>query len=114
MLGEQLDGAITKIQSRDVVFLEGQFSRKGDIDDIDRFFEVDELHKDTPNPAHENESDLLPSGSVPLSWSVLLGTDFEATLLHRIQHRNIPRCRFEIEGGAFMYAPLVAYEPKNY
>jgi len=38
MLGEQPDGTITKIESRDVIFLEGRFSKKKDIDDIDRFF----------------------------------------------------------------------------
>jgi len=38
IFGEQPDGAITEIESRDMIFLKGEFSRKGDIDDIDRFF----------------------------------------------------------------------------
>ena len=38
ILGEQPNGTITGIESRDVVFLEGKFPRKGDINDIDRFF----------------------------------------------------------------------------
>ena len=29
MIGEQLDGIITEIESRDVVFLEGKLLRKG-------------------------------------------------------------------------------------
>ena len=71
MLGEQPDEIITEIESRDV-FLEGEFPRKGDIADIDRFFEVDESHDGALNPDKEDESDLLSSKSVPSSESVLL------------------------------------------
>ena len=78
------------------------------------FFEVDESHEGALNPDREDESDLLPSKSVPLSGSVLLGTDSKATFLRRIQHGNIPRRHFEIEGEAFMCAPQEADEPKNY
>jgi len=38
MLDEQPDGTITEIESSNVVFLEGEFPRKWDINDIDRFF----------------------------------------------------------------------------
>ena len=40
MFGEQSDGTITKIESWDVVLLEGEFPRKGDIYDIDRFLKL--------------------------------------------------------------------------
>ena len=52
MLGElpEPDGTITEIESRDVIFLEGKFPRNGDIDDIDRFFEVAESQEGAPNP----------------------------------------------------------------
>ena len=59
MLGEQLDGTITEIESRDVVFLEREIPVKGDIYNIDRFFEVDESQESTPNSDKEDESDLL-------------------------------------------------------
>jgi len=38
MIGEHTDGTITEIESRDVIFFAGKFSRKGDIDDINIFF----------------------------------------------------------------------------
>jgi len=97
-----------------VVFLEGEFPRKGDIDDINGFFEVDKSHEGTLNPDKEDESDLLPNGSVPSSESILLWIDFEATFLRRSQGGNIPRRRFEIEGEAFTCALQEADEPKNY
>ena len=50
MLGEQPDGTITEIESREVIFLEGEFPRKRDIDDIDRFFEVDKSHEGALDP----------------------------------------------------------------
>jgi len=58
MLGLQPDGMITEIESRDVIFLEGEFLREWDIDDIDRFFfEVDESREGALNPNQEDESD---------------------------------------------------------
>ena len=78
------------------------------------FFEVNESQEGTHNPAQEDESDLLPSGSVPSSRSVPLGSDSEATFLRRSQHGNIPRRHFEIDGEAFMCAPQEADELKNY
>jgi len=95
------------------VFLEGEFPRKGDIHDIDRFFEVDESHEGTLNPDREDESDLLPSGSIPSSESVPLGTHSEAIFLRRSQRGNIPRRHFEIEREAFM-CPQEVDEPKTY
>jgi len=75
---------------------------------------VDELYEGPLNPNKEDESGLLPNGSAPSSGSVPLGTDFEATLLRRSQRENIPYCRFEIEGEAFMFSLQEADEPKNY
>jgi len=96
-----------------VIFLEGKFSRKGDIDDIDRFFEVNESHEGALNLNQKNESNLLTSESVPSSTSVLLWTNFEATFLRRSQRENITHHRFEIEGKTFMCAPQETDEPKN-
>ena len=88
ILDEHLDRTITETESRDVIFLEGEFPRKGDIDEIARYFEVDESRKGVLNPDKENESDLLPSGCVPSSGSVPLGSDSEATYLRRSQCGN--------------------------
>jgi len=114
MLGEQPDEIITEIESRDVVFLEGEFQENGISMTLIDFFEVDESQKGIPNLAQEDESDLLPSGSVPSSVSVPLGSGSKATLLGRSQHGNIPHHHFEIEGKIFMCAPLKADELKNY
>jgi len=80
-----------------VVFLEGEFLRKGDIDDIDRFFEVDESHEGTLNPDQEDKSDLLSSRSVPSS-ECTIRTDSMATFLCRSQRENIPRCCLILKG----------------
>ena len=61
-----------------MVFLEGEFPRKGDIYDINGFFEVDKSHEGTLNPDKEDESDLLLSQSVLSGRSVPLRTDSEA------------------------------------
>ena len=89
-------------------------SKKRDIDDIDRFFKLDESQEAAPNLDKKDDSDLLPSGIVPSSGSVPLGTDSEASILRRSQHGNIPRRRFEIKGEIFMCVAQETDEPKNY
>ena len=96
-----------------MVFLKGEFLRKGDINDNDRFFEVDESHKGALNPDKEDDSDLLPNRSVPSSRSIPLGTDSEATFLRRSQRENVPHRRFGTKGEAFMSALREVDEPKN-
>ena len=92
----------------------GNFQEKETSMTLIDIFEVDESQEGASNPDQEDESDLLPSGSVPSSGSVPLGTDSKATFLRRSQHENIPIHRFEIEMEAFMSTPQEADEPKNY
>ena len=43
MLGEHPNGSVTKIESRDVDFLEDEFLRRGDVDGNLGFYEMNEL-----------------------------------------------------------------------
>ena len=53
----------------------------------------------------EIEGDSIPSGSVPLSENVPLDIGSQYLQQHKSKRVSIQRCRFEIEGEAFMCAP---------
>ena len=115
MLGDQPNWTINKIESRDVIFLEGKFSRKEDINDIDRFvFLKWTSHMKALLILVRKMRVTYCLVGVYIQVSVLLGIDFEATFLRRSQRGNIHRRRFEIEGEAFTCALQEADEPKNY
>ncbi|KAI9197988.1 hypothetical protein LWI28_008112 [Acer negundo] len=130
--GENLDGSVTEIESRDVNFLESEFPKRGEVDRGIRFYELDNLIKDSNlNALLDVNADLLgssvPGGrKTPLQVNIDLPGPFvpsgsnevvETTLLdlpsRRSNRGNVPRRRFEIEGEAFMVASHDADEPKN-
>ncbi|KAI9178225.1 hypothetical protein LWI28_024079 [Acer negundo] len=129
--GENSDGSVTKIESRDVNFLENEFPKRGEVDRDIRFYELDNLIEDSNlNAQLEVNADLLgssvPSGSkTPLQVNIhLLGPSVsggrnkvvETTLLdlpsRRSNRGNVPRRHFEIEKESFMVASHDADEPK--
>ena len=117
-IGEQLDGRVTEIESRDAIFLEEDFPSRGDVSKGIELYELDDPQRDIPtnqveiekivlSPPRDSGSDILNGGSVPMD------VDPYDTELRRSKRGTIPRRRFEIEGEAFMVAPHDDAEPKN-
>ncbi|KAI9185848.1 hypothetical protein LWI28_011275 [Acer negundo] len=119
--GENSDGSVTEIESRDVNFLENEFPKRGEVDRDIQFYELDNLIEDSNlNALLKVNVDLsgtsVPNGSkTPLQVNIdLPGPSIpsgrnevvETTLLdlpsRRSNHGNVPRLRFEIEWETFM------------
>ncbi|KAI9186862.1 hypothetical protein LWI28_021683 [Acer negundo] len=130
--GENSDGSVTEIESRDVNFLKSEFPKRGEVDRDIRFYELDNLIEDSNlNAPLEVNVDLsgtsVPSGSeTPLEVNIDLlrpsvpsGSNevVETTLLdlpsRRSNRGNVLRHRFEIEWKEFIAASHDADEPKN-
>ena len=47
-VGEETDGMVTKSKSRDVIFLEEDYSTRGEIDKDFQFYEMEDLDYDAP------------------------------------------------------------------
>jgi hypothetical protein len=119
LIGEQLDGRVTEIESRDVDFIENEYPSMGEVNKDLELYELMDQEGDTPCSLVENEeeisqspkdngSDLPPSGSTPLE------KDSQEPQLRRSEHGKIPRRHFEIEGDVFMVAPQDDDEPRSY
>ena len=101
---------MTKLESKDVTFIEDEFSSKGDIDksiQIEELKDQDikitprQIYKDQPKPS-------TTSGSDP---NVRLVLNDRPT--RRSNRTMIPHRHFEIEREAFMLAVHASDEPKN-
>ena len=77
------------------------------------FYEINRLEEDTQIPT-KIESDSISSRSVPLSDSVPLDTGSQDPQQFKSKRVSIPHRHFEIEGEAFICAPLDEDEPKSY
>jgi hypothetical protein len=117
LIGEQTDGRVTEIESRDVDFIEDDFPTKGEVDRNLELYKALDQEKGTLSGLVENEeeipqtlrdsgSDLPPCGSIPLV------KDSQQPQPHRSKHGNLPRRRFEI-GGAYMIALHDDNEPRT-
>ena len=70
-IGEVVDGGVTEIESRDVIFLEEDFSTRGEIDKDFQFYEMEDLDygapshlveklKETRSPLENSGNDYVP------------------------------------------------------
>ena len=113
-LGEDINRSVTKIESRDVVFLEEDFSGQGQIDKDTYFYEVEDpevsegvriINSTLTGPDNmESLTPLEASGSNNLLDHVLMEQDHEQSQPRNSNCERIPCRRFEIEGEAFMIA----------
>ena len=100
-IGKQADGSISKLESRDVTFLENDFPQRGDItSDLD-LFEIDESETSTTpiqllQQVEDNHEELHPSGS---ERNVNIPEEGQ---LRRSVRTPVPRRRFDIESEALM------------
>jgi hypothetical protein len=117
LIGEQTDGRVTEIESRDMDFIEDEFPTRGEVERNLEFYETMDREEgilgrlvqneeEIPQTPRDSESDLLPSGSIPFD------VDSQQPQPRRSLSRNLPRRHFEIEGEAFMIALHDNDEPR--
>ena len=100
-IGEQADGSISELESRDVTFLENDFPQRGDItSDLD-LFEIDESDTSTAPlqlipQVEDNHEEFHPSGS---ERNVNIPEEGQ---LRRSVRTPVPRRRFDIESEALI------------
>jgi hypothetical protein len=111
MLGEHLDGGVTKIMSRDVEFIENDFLNREDVGQSLELYEMVESWDDTPatNP-RDSGREITPSGNNPQPQE----DNSQSPQLRRSQRGNVPRQRFGIEGKSFISATQDDTEPRSY
>ena len=105
MFSEHPDGGKTKVDSRDVDFIENDLLSIGDVNESLDLYDLEELSGVPLSSseggelvleiARDSGSHFQPSGSVPLELSKHLK-------LHRSNRGNIPRCHFKMEGDALL------------
>ena len=105
MFGEHLDGGKTEVDSRDVDFIENDFTSIGDVNESLDLHELGELSgvplslseggELVPEIGRDSGRHSQPSESVPLELS-------EPLELCRSNRGNIPFRHFEIEGDALL------------
>ena len=113
-LGEDINGSVTEIESRDVIFLEEDFLGRGEIDRDTHFYEMEDPRVsegvriiDSTLTRPDNMVSLTPlevSGSDNLLDHVPMEQDREQSQPQRSNRERIPRRHFEIEEEAFMIA----------
>ena len=118
LIGEQPDGSMTELESRDVDFIESEFPNIGEVEKNLTFYEMMdqevgapsrlvEDNEEIPETPRDSGSNSQPSRSTPLE------VDPQQPQPRRSNHRNVPHRRFEIKGEAFMIASEDDDEPKT-
>ncbi|OMO60028.1 Reverse transcriptase, RNA-dependent DNA polymerase [Corchorus capsularis] len=102
-IGENSDGSVTELESRDATFLENDFPTRGDIDKDFYLDEIEEPDLAAPSKSIEVEDEILPSLDLSGSINRLSGEFSEPRKSTRT--RTLKR-RFDIEGEAFLVAQL--------
>ena len=116
-IGENDDGSITEMKTRDVNFLKKDFLNKREVRKKINLYEIENLDIGAPSSSNENVEEihqsLGDSGSdLPTSSSVPIGEDLQVEL-HKSKRESILHLRFEIKGEAFMIALQDKAEPKS-
>ena len=116
-IGEKAEGRVTKIESRDVVFLEEVFSKTGRVKQDFQLYEMENLDNGKASHLVEDLNEIFnpPSNSESyiLSIPTLMEQDHEQSQTRRSIHEPSPRRQFEIEGETFMIAPQDDEEPQT-
>ncbi|KAG8376137.1 hypothetical protein BUALT_Bualt09G0032000 [Buddleja alternifolia] len=117
-IGEQVDGSVTEIESRDATFLEEDFPRKGEVSKDFQFYELKDSEIDTSNRVIEGYDKFSypsqTSGSDDVSnKTTRIEENLEEPQLRKSSRGRIPRRHFGIEGEALMIAPEDGEEPRT-
>jgi hypothetical protein len=113
-IGEQSSGSVTEFESRDVIFLENEFPRKGEIVHDFSLYEVDEQN-DLIVANHLVHIPEPPTVSHPSGRK--LADDVEPNSAQsQIRHSNrarVPKRHFPIENESYMIVMQDEEEPNN-
>ena len=105
-VGEKADGRVTETESRDVVFLEKDYSMRGEIEKDFQFYEMKDLDNDTQSYSIEGLEETLNlsknNGSDCVFDLTPMEQDHERSQSRQSTYERIPRRRFKIEGEVFM------------
>ena len=121
-IGEDSDGRITEIKSRDVIFLENDFPKKGNIDKSSHLYKMEEAQRAYPiewEPVlnEENSQELLPpsqlSGRDEVANAILIGENNNDPQLRRSTPPKILKRLFAIENEVYIVTPHDDEEPKT-
>ena len=118
LIGEQSDGSVTKLESHDVDFIEGEFPKKSEVEKNLTLYEMMDQEGGIPSRLVEDNEEILetprdsgsdsqPSGSTPLE------VDPQQPQPRRSTYGNVPHRRFEIGGEVFMIASQDDDEPRT-
>ena len=107
-IGEQLDGTISEIDSRDATFLETEFPIRGDVDKNVPLFEEDEILSTREVSKGIPESS-QPSGSDMPSHELTS----QQPNLRRSVRKIKPKKSFDIENEALVTLPIDDDEPQS-
>jgi hypothetical protein len=118
LIGEQPDGSVTEVESRDVDFIENEFPSRGEVDKDLTLYEMMDPNEGAPSSLVKNQEEILEtprdSGSdLQPSRSVSLEEDSQQPQPRRSKRGNVPRRRLEIEGEAFMVSSQDDEEPRT-
>ena len=85
-VGEEADGRVTEIESRDVVFLEKDYPTRGEIEKDFQFYEMEDLDNGAPSHLVEGLKEIL-------NLSKNSGSDFvpDPTLVEQDHEKSQPR-----------------------
>jgi len=97
LIGEQPDGSVTELESRDVDFIESEFPNIGEVEKNLNLYEMMDQEGGAPSRLIEDKEEILetprdsgsdsqPSGSTPLE------VDPQQPHPHRSNCGNVPRC----------------------
>ena len=116
-VGEEAEGRMTEIESREVIFLTEDYPTRGEIDKYFQFYEIKDPDNGAPSHSIEGLKQtfnlLKNSGSDFVPDPTPIKQDHEKSQRHQSTRERIPYRRFEIEGESFMIAPYDDEKPKN-
>ena len=93
LIDKHPNGEITKIKSWDVIFLDNEFSSRGEIDKEIQLYELNKAKNKKPKSFDPSGSSFVPQDEPSQTFQI-----WKSTCL------SIPRRYFEIEGEVFMLA----------
>jgi hypothetical protein len=99
LIGEQPNGSVTEVESRDVDFIENEFPSRGEVDKDLTLYEIMDPNEGAPSSLVENQEEILetPRDSgrdLQPSESASLEEDSQQPQPRRSKRGNVPRRHF--------------------
>ncbi|KAH0685572.1 hypothetical protein KY290_019644 [Solanum tuberosum] len=111
-IGENEEGSIIELESRDATFLETEFPSKGDIDRTVSFYKVVD-HQENLQDQRSEEQEIVPSLADPSGRITHLENIPQETHVRKSTRGTIPRRQFHIEGETLIVTLQDDEEPNS-